>query len=256
MLTLRIDYNDADGVHYVVMSNGEDVYTTPNRDVALKYVSADGVLPDEALSECNGLVSRAKSFAIKMHGDQMHGCLPMRDHLEAVSYIVFGYSGECSDIELAELEAAAWLHDIMEDTPVTFDTLEDQFGLNVACIVDAVTDRPGINRYERHLNTYYRIREYGSDAVLIKLADRVHNHARSIKHRETYIDMYLGEYHYFKMALWRPREHVKLWELLDNQYMIMGIIRNGEGLQEGGGLVKDPRASETKPRTEAGSLLG
>lgn len=251
MLTLRIDCNETDGVHYVVMSNGEDVYTTSNRDAALRYVSAERVLPNKSLSECDELVSRAKSFAIKMHGDQMHGCLPMRDHLEAVSCLVFGYSGECSDIKLAELEAAAWLHDIMEDTPVTFDTLQDQFGLNVAYIVDAVTDRPGVDRYERHLNTYYRIREDGSDAVLIKLADRAHNHARSIRYRETYIDMYLGEYPYFKMALWRPREHVKLWELLDGQYTTMRVIRNGEKLQEGGGLAEDPRTGKTKPRKKA-----
>lgn len=242
MLTLRVDYNDYEGTHYVVMSDGQDVYTTSDRSLAERYMK--------------GLVSRAKSFAKQMHEGQMHGCLLMEEHLETVSNIVVAFGGDNDPLELMELEAAAWLHDILEDTPVSLDTLEDQFGPRVASLVDAVTDRPGANRYERHLNTYYRTREYGSDAVLIKLSDRAHNHARSIQFKETYLDMYLGEYPYFKMALWRPREHVKLWELLDRQYMIMRKMRNGEGLQEGGGLVEDPRASEAEPRTEEGPLLG
>ena len=40
----------------------------------------------------------------------------------------------------AEAIAAAWLHDVVEDTPATFDELRDHFGPAVARLVGEVTD--------------------------------------------------------------------------------------------------------------------
>jgi hypothetical protein len=56
------------------------------------------------------------------------------------------------------------------------------------------------------------------DATLIKLCDRRHNQARSIKHGEHYAAMYEREYIYFKFALWKPGQFVALWDELDQQY--------------------------------------
>lgn len=239
MLTVRIDFNEMDGTHFVVMDGGVDVYFAATRERADDYIAYQSVEPTE--DDLMPIVTRARNFAKTMHGDQMHGCLPMEEHLRAVADLVHAHAIANGDSpwEAAELEAAAWLHDIMEDTPVTFDLLENQFGFHVACMVDMLTDRPGATRFERHLNTYHRIREYGADAVLIKLADRAHNHARSIQYNEHYLDMYLSEYPYFKMALWRPNQHVKLWELLDSQYTTMKGMRDGAGLQKGSGISED-----------------
>jgi HD domain len=41
-----------------------------------------------------------------------------------------------------DLQAAAYLHDTVEDTDVTIDEVRDWFGADVAYLVDAVTNRP------------------------------------------------------------------------------------------------------------------
>lgn len=166
------------------------------------------------------LVKFAKEFALKHHGQQDHGCLKIGTHLADVAKHV-GIHTNNEPI----LVSAAWLHDVIEDTKVTADRLEsalfkagfDAYEVSaVVGIVKAVTDNKGKNRKERHLNTYWGIRD-NRDALLVKLCDRRHNHERSIKHGEIYAAMYAKEYDYFKFALWKPRQYPELWAELDNQ---------------------------------------
>ena len=166
------------------------------------------------------LVRFAKEFALKHHGEQDHGCLKIGAHLADV----VKHSALHSDNDPVVM-AAAWLHDVVEDTKVTKERLENAMfkeGLpahdiyEVLNIVKAVTDKPGKGRKERHLNTYWSIRE-NEDALLVKLCDRRHNHERSIKHGEIYAAMYAKEYDYFKFALWKPRQYTALWAELDKQ---------------------------------------
>lgn len=177
------------------------------------------------------IVNFAKKFAIKHHGKQKHGCLDISKHLADVAKHVEKHAPEhpaVVDFGLTEyvqdMVAAAWLHDVVEDTPVSIADLELALKKNgfadnvqrVISIVDRVTDKPGASRKERHLNTYHRIRNHPG-AVLVKLCDRRHNHERSIKHGEIYAAMYAKEYEYFKFALWTPGVFDNLWEELDNQ---------------------------------------
>ena len=97
------------------------------------------------------------------------------------------------------------------------DEIEEALGGFVSDIVSLVTDKHGANRYERHLHTYHMIRG-NPDALLVKLCDRRHNHARSITHNERWAAMYRDEYRYFKIALWRPHQYEDLWGELDAQY--------------------------------------
>ena len=166
------------------------------------------------------LVKFAKEFALKHHGEQDHGCLKIGTHLADVARHAGLHSGNDPVVM-----AAAWLHDVVEDTKVTRERLENAMfkeGLqahdiyDVIRIVKAVTDKPGKGRKERHLNTYWSIRE-NEDALLVKLCDRRHNHERSIKHGEIYAAMYAKEYDYFKFALWKPRQYPELWSELDKQ---------------------------------------
>jgi (p)ppGpp synthase/HD superfamily hydrolase len=54
-----------------------------------------------------------------------------------------------------ELLAAAWLHDIIEDTSCRpLDLCIAKIPPYTIALVDAVTDRPGANRRERHVLTY------------------------------------------------------------------------------------------------------
>lgn len=66
--------------------------------------------------------------------------------------------------------AAAWLHDVVEDTPVTLADLEDSFPTEVTIAVDALTRRPG----EAPADYYARVRAVPL-ALTVKLADLADN---------------------------------------------------------------------------------
>ena len=162
--------------------------------------------------------SAAQAFALERHGNQDHGCLKISEHLQDVTDNVRKhYDPHVNISEPEEVIAAAWLHDCVEDTKTTNDEICDIFGDRVGDLVELVTDKSGRNRLERHLRTYHAIRR-DPDATLIKLADRRHNHARSIKYGEKYAIMYRDEYLRFKFALYNPGQFVALWNELDEQY--------------------------------------
>jgi (p)ppGpp synthase/HD superfamily hydrolase len=173
------------------------------------------------------LIKFAKDFAIKHHGNQEHGCLRIDQHLADVAKHVSRHARRdtVTDAWREEVVAAAWLHDVVEDTKVTLKSLEKSLRdagfdndavMHTVRIVGDVTDKPGKGRKDRHINTYWAIRE-NPRALLIKLCDRRHNHERSIRHGEIYAAMYAKEYDYFKFALWKPRQFPELWAELDNQ---------------------------------------
>ncbi len=162
--------------------------------------------------------SAAMAFALERHGQQDHGCLKIEDHLkDVVENVKKHYDEAINCYSLEEVVAAAWLHDVLEDTDTLKQEIDERFGYAVSGTVYYLTDKEGKNRMERHLHTYHLIRR-STDAILIKLCDRRHNQARSIEHGERWMSMYLKEYIYFKFALWEPNEFVELWEELDQQY--------------------------------------
>jgi len=112
-------------------------------------------------------LNQVRAFAVTAHGDQMYDEHPYEHHLSAVASIISGWT------EDSELIAAAWLHDTLEDTAVTFDDLAETFTPRVASLVWAVTAE-GEVRVEK-MNAIYRKIEALPDAALVKLADRVAN---------------------------------------------------------------------------------
>lgn len=113
------------------------------------------------------LVARARVFAMIRHGDQRYGDRLYETHLRAVADLVAEAGG--SDAQLA----AAWLHDILEDTATTRDELAADFGHEVAALVWAVTS-DGPTRAEKIAGVARKI-EVTPGAGLIKLADRLAN---------------------------------------------------------------------------------
>lgn len=74
---------------------------------------------------------------------------------------------------------AAFLHDVVEDTPYTIEDIRRRFGDDVAFLVKVVTKKP-THDYElsKQLDNYRQILssvQYDIRAVLVKLADRLHN---------------------------------------------------------------------------------
>lgn len=74
---------------------------------------------------------------------------------------------------------AAFLHDVVEDTPYTVTDIEERFGADVANLVEVVTKRKKeqydtskqVDNYRQLLDSVH----YDIRALLVKLADRLHN---------------------------------------------------------------------------------
>lgn len=74
---------------------------------------------------------------------------------------------------------ACFLHDVVEDTPYTIDDIRERFGDDVAFLVRVVTKKP-THDYElsKQLDNYRQLlnsMQYDIRAILVKLADRLHN---------------------------------------------------------------------------------
>ena len=168
---------------------------------------------DESEAVRNGvaMVRKAKRFAIEAHGDQKYGDKPYAVHLDAVELVLIEFNHITSFIR-----AAAWLHDVLEDTKVSRMDLEEVFPGYVTLLVHSVTSEPGRNRKERNIKTYPKI-EALPDAVILKLADRIANVRNCIETRnKDLLSMYTKEYPSFRTALYTDNEDTKeMWRYLD-----------------------------------------
>ncbi len=74
---------------------------------------------------------------------------------------------------------AAFLHDVVEDTPYTLEDIRKRFGEDVAFLVSVVTKRKKkVYESSKQVDNYRQILDsvkYDVRAILIKLADRLHN---------------------------------------------------------------------------------
>jgi GTP diphosphokinase / guanosine-3',5'-bis(diphosphate) 3'-diphosphatase len=121
------------------------------------------------------VLERAKRYALRHHADQRRPNLarePVTSHLAEVSRHVADAGAPESVV------AAAWLHDVVEDTGVTIEDLRAEFGDGVAAIVEGLTDPPDFATMplpERKRRQAERVAHLSDDVKLVKLADQVSN---------------------------------------------------------------------------------
>lgn len=155
-------------------------------------------------------INKIKEYAFRMHKDvnQKYGKHEYSYHLQGVVNVLKEFIEHPNDI----LIAGAYLHDILEDTQGTKEEILKISNLEVLDIIEKLTDKEGSNRKERHLNTYYLIRE-NENAVTIKLCDRIFNIRECLKTDIVKAKMYLKEHDSFLFSLFDPREiqNKNLW---------------------------------------------
>ena len=134
--------------------------------------------PNEDVS----LIRKAWEFCVKHHEGQMRASgEPYIIHPLEVAEVLAEMKMDATSI------AAGLLHDSVEDTPATNDEIAEEFGDQVAHIVEGVTKIDKIqfaNREDRQAeNVRKMLLAMVSDVrvVLIKLADRLHN-MRTLQH--------------------------------------------------------------------------
>lgn len=75
-----------------------------------------------------------------------------------------------------DLLVAAWLHDTLEDTPVTYNDLKKEFNKTVADLVQGVTsDKKALKFIDKPQYLLNKMIKMSDNALSIKLADRLHN---------------------------------------------------------------------------------
>jgi guanosine-3',5'-bis(diphosphate) 3'-pyrophosphohydrolase len=121
-------------------------------------------------------IERAFDFACERHADQLR-----YSGDEFITHPV-GVAQVCAGMRLdTETLCAALLHDTVEDTSASLDDVREEFGEEIAQLVDGVTKLTGMNfesRDERQAENYRKMMvAMATDVrvILIKLADRLHN---------------------------------------------------------------------------------
>ena len=140
------------------------------------------------------LVERARVFATAAHA----ACGQLRKYTYE-PYIV--HPAEVVSIvstvdHTDAMLAAAWLHDVVEDTGVTLETVRAEFGEEVADLVGWLTDvsRPEQgNRATRKAIDRAHTAMAPAAAQTVKLADLISNTRSIMEHDETFARTYLAE---------------------------------------------------------------
>jgi GTP pyrophosphokinase len=198
-------------------------------------------------------VERAFDFACDHHGDQKR-----YSGDEFITHPV-GVAQICAGMRLdTDTLCAALLHDTVEDTSATLDEVREEFGEEIALLVDGVTKLTGMNfesRDERQAENYRKMMvAMATDVrvILIKLADRLHNmrtlgalpkQKQTLKSHET-LEIYAPLAH-------RLGIHAIKWELEDLAFATLHPRKYAEIKQ----LVAQQRDEREDYVTEAGEFL-
>lgn len=140
------------------------------------------------------IVEKAKEFAKKAHES-----IDQRRKYTNEPYIV--HPAEVASIVASvphtqEMVAAAWLHDVVEDTPITLNEVYKTFGKEVGDLVEMLTDvskpQDG-NRKARKAIDREHTSTASPAAKTIKLADLISNTSSIVEYDPNFAKVYLHE---------------------------------------------------------------
>jgi GTP diphosphokinase / guanosine-3',5'-bis(diphosphate) 3'-diphosphatase len=145
----------------------------------------NGRSPESDLAACttdNTLICQAFEFAYELHkGQTRKSGEPYICHPVAVAGMLRYLGGNSAMV------AAGFLHDIVEDTHITLEEIEQRFGAEVRQLVEGVTKLSKFNfssKTERQAENFRRMfLAMAKDirVIVVKLADRLHN-MRTLEH--------------------------------------------------------------------------
>ena len=118
------------------------------------------------------MVEKAIIFAAKAHNDQKRKGtdIPYITHPFAVGMLL--QKEKCSE----EVIAAGILHDTLEDTETTFEDLTEEFGVHVANLVLAASEKDKTLPWEvRKQQTIDMLKDASLEEIQVIVADKYHN---------------------------------------------------------------------------------
>lgn len=164
-------------------------------------------------------MKKARTFALNAHGDQKYGERPYSFHLDAVANLLQPFGKTAVTI--------GFLHDVVEDTEVTVEQIQREFGDLVSKGVALLSDEAGANRKERKTKTYEKLAKVSGElevALTVKVADRLANvRACVVDGKSDLLKVYKSEHKAFRLAAFRTASCDALW--LELNSMLEGLAR-------------------------------
>jgi GTP pyrophosphokinase len=199
------------------------------------------------------LIVRAFTFAAKAHeGQQRRSGEPFIMHPVGVATI-------CAGLRLDEQTiAAALLHDVVEDTGTELATVREEFGEEIAALVDGVTKLTRVqfqSREQAEAENYRKmVVAMAADVrvILVKLADRLHN-LRTIEYlgRQKQVQKAKEALEVYAPLAHRLGIHALKWELEDLSFQTLHP-RKFEEIKQ---MVAERRADREGHVAEAADVL-
>ena len=259
---------------YIVVAEYERIPMETNYD-ALIQSSVDDLLQRMVEKDASYDINRLRDafeFAREAHSPQRRKSgEPYIIHPVSVARIV------AEELELgADPVIAAFLHDVVEDTHYTIDDIRERFGDDVAFLVGVVTKEKK-DKYvqSKQIDNFRQIlasMQYDVRALLIKLADRLHNMRTLSSMRPDKQMKIAGETDYFyaplanRLGLYHvktelenlsfqyrcPREYALLERLLEDEFKlqqpyIKAFTEKIERLLADGGITARTEVRYRKP---------
>lgn len=140
-----------------------------------RYEDLERVIRRQYPNTDSGEIQRAFNFAARAHGERKrHSGEPYIVHPTATAIVL-------ANMRMTfPVVTAGLLHDVLEDTPTSEETIRKEFGADVAHMVVGVTKLGtlkyrGIERYAENLRKMFLAMAADIRIVFIKFADRLHN---------------------------------------------------------------------------------
>ena len=171
-------------------------------------------------------IAKALAFATKAHGDinqlRKYTAAPYIVHPVAVAEMVAEVGGDVNMI------AAALLHDVVEDTPVSIEEIRELFGDDITSLVEDLTDVSTVddgNRDARKAIDRAHSATAKPRAMTIKLADLISNSISIIEYDPAFAITYLNEKALMLPLLvnGNPVLHAKASAILANGLLELGL---------------------------------
>jgi guanosine-3',5'-bis(diphosphate) 3'-pyrophosphohydrolase len=199
------------------------------------------------------LVTRAFAFAAAAHeGQQRRSGEPFITHPVGVASI-------CAGLRLdEETIAAALLHDVVEDTDVELEAVRQEFGDEIAGLVDGVTKLTRVQfqtREQAEAENYRKMVVAMAEdvrVILVKLADRLHN-LRTIEYlgKQKQISKAKEALEVYAPLAHRLGIHALKWELEDLAFQTLHPRKYAEIKT----MVAERRADRERHVAEAADVL-
>lgn len=163
-------------------------------------------------------IQSAIVFLVESFSKSGHNPKPVILHSIRVAMALYTMGESCNIV------TAALLHDMLEDTDVTFEQIEKEYGSEVAKLVEANSFKSEIEDFEKkYIETFERNIACGRDAAIIKAVDLVDNaDYYTLGQPDTWLKLY-GKYTKFMEMSERLLSQDEIWRLLIEKREVLNI---------------------------------